>query len=214
MWGRRKEIQTEVGVLPAGEAILPSPITSAPTNIKDEETSQIAETHSSAANASKRHTSDKDETTQQLNPGKMIAATLGSVVNLLMRSPLHKAYTLKDLEWLLLPPLALNQFLVADMQLENGMNAPAGVILWARVSDEIDARLTGDPHYPMRLEPNDWASGGKIWLVDMVGEARALEHLVDTLAKTAFAGKTFKMLVKEDNGRLTSVEISGAPGND
>ena len=111
-----------------------------------------------------------------------------------MRSPAHKHYSLADLEWLLIPALRLNQFLAAEVKLPNGQAVPAALVLWARVSAEVDARLSAGPRYPIRLHPNEWQSGDVIWIVDAVGERKAVQQCIEALTKTAFQGKPVKML--------------------
>jgi hypothetical protein len=44
-----------------------------------------------------------------------------------------------SVKWRLIPPLALNQFMVAEAKLPNGQAVPAALVLWARVSAEIAA---------------------------------------------------------------------------
>ena len=126
--------------------------------------------------------------------GKLAAANLAGAVALFLRSPAHRHYTLADLEWCLLPALALNQFMAAETKLPDGQAVPAALVLWARVSAEVDARLSAAPRYPIRLHPNEWQSGDVIWVVDAVGEPKAVQQCVDALTKTAFQGKQFKML--------------------
>ena len=111
-----------------------------------------------------------------------------------MRSPAHRHYTLADLEWLPLPALARGQFMVAEAKLPDGQAVPAALVLWARVSAEVDARLSAAPRYPIRLHPNEWQSGDVIWIVDAVGEPKAVQQCIEALTKTAFQGKRVKML--------------------
>jgi hemolysin-activating ACP:hemolysin acyltransferase len=139
-----------------------------------------------------------DEKTQQFWRGKLATANFGGAVSLFMRSPAHRHYTLADLEWCLVPALALNQFLVAEAKLPDGKAVPVALVLWARVSPEIDARLSAAPRYPIRLHPNEWRSGDVIWIVDAAGEPKAIQQCFETLAKTVFQGKQFKMLSRQE----------------
>lgn len=108
--------------------------------------------------------------------------------------PAHRPYALADLEWCLIPPLALNQFMAAEAKLPNGQAVPVALVLWARVSAEIDARLSAAPRHPIRLHPNEWQSGDVIWIIDAVGEPKAVQQCVDALAKMAFQGKQVRSL--------------------
>lgn len=126
--------------------------------------------------------------------GKLAAANFAGAVSLFMRSPAHRHYTMADLEWCLLPALRLNQFMAGEARLPDGQAVPAALVLWARVSAEVDARLSATPGYPIRLHPNEWQSGDVFWIVDAMGEPKAIQQCIETLAKTAFQGKPFRML--------------------
>ena len=110
------------------------------------------------------------------------------------RSPAHKHFTLPDLEWHLLPSLALGQFMVGETRLQNGQALPLALVLWARVSAEVDARLSAEARGPVRLQPNEWQSGDVFWIVDAVGELKAVQECVEALTKTRFGTKQFKFL--------------------
>jgi hemolysin-activating ACP:hemolysin acyltransferase len=126
--------------------------------------------------------------------GKLAAANFGGAVSLFMRSPAHRHYTMADLEWCLLPALALNQFMAGEARLPDGQAVPSALVLWARVSEEIDARLSAAPRYPIRLHPNGWHSGDVYWIVDTIGEQKAVQQCVEALTKTVFREQEFRML--------------------
>ncbi len=135
-----------------------------------------------------------DEKAQAFWRGKLATANFGGAVSLFMRSPAHRHYTMADLEWCLLPALKLNQFMAGEAKLPDGRAVPTALVLWARVSAEVDARLSAAPRYPIRLHPNEWQSGDVIWIIDAVGEPKAVQECMEALAKTAFQGKQVKML--------------------
>lgn len=144
-----------------------------------------------------------DEKTQAFWRGKLAAAHFANAVSLFLRSPAHRHYTLADLEWCLIPPLTLNQFSVAEAKLPSGQAVPVALVLWARVSAEIDARLSAAPRYPIRLHPNEWQSGEVFWIVDAVGEPKAVQQCLETLTKTVFLGKQCRVLkVKNASNEL------------
>ncbi len=138
--------------------------------------------------------------------GKLVAASFGNIVNLFLRSPAHRSYTVADFEWALTPPLALNQFIIAESTLENGQTVPAGVIFFASVSKEVDARLSSAPRYPIRLHPNEWNSGDVFWIIDIIGEPDTVEVMLNELDRLVFKGKPFKMLSLGDDGQKTTIE--------
>ena len=61
------------------------------------------------------------------------------------------------------------------IQLGMGQETVAGIALWATVSDAVDARITEQIKagiFPVRLSPEDWASGETVWLLDVVAADR------------------------------------------
>jgi hemolysin-activating ACP:hemolysin acyltransferase len=77
-----------------------------------------------------------------------------------------------------------------------GILVPVAVALWARVSKEIDAALAGNLDQPVRLKPNQWASGDNVWLVAAAGDRRALPKLIDGLAQGELKGQRIRMRVR------------------
>jgi hemolysin-activating ACP:hemolysin acyltransferase len=77
-----------------------------------------------------------------------------------------------------------------------GVLVPVAVALWARVSKEIDAALAGNLDRPVRLKPNQWASGDSVWLVAAAGDRRALPKLIDGLAQGELKGQRIRMRVR------------------
>jgi hemolysin-activating ACP:hemolysin acyltransferase len=69
----------------------------------------------------------------------------------LMRTRQHRHSFLGNLEWLELPAIATNRFMVAEHRdSATGISLPAAVVLWAQVSDEVDARLSRSPEQRIR----------------------------------------------------------------
>ncbi len=213
MWGQRRAARTEVAGASAQSQALASeealgsaaPETAAAPSIGTETAGtdpgprQAATALPMDGLAVPPPASAPDEKTQAFWRSKLHTANFGAAAALFMRSPAHKHYTLADLEWCLLPALARGQFMVAEAKLPDGQAVPAALVLWARVSAEVDARLSAAPRYPIRLHPNEWRSGDVIWIVDAVGEPIAMHQCVDALAKTAFEGREFKMLKPQAN---------------
>ena len=143
------------------------------------------------------------------NSSKMIAAAFGEIVALLMRTPAHKDTKLSDLEWLVAPAVATGQFTIAEAQIKaNGITQPMGVILWARVSADIDKRLHQNIAQPLHLTPQEWASGDIIWLVEVAGEPRVLDAVMKRMRETVWAGKTVRVRGKDKDGKAAVGTLS------
>jgi hemolysin-activating ACP:hemolysin acyltransferase len=125
------------------------------------------------------------------------------IVSVLMRSPHHKHYTLSDLEWLVLPPLLTGQFSVAEANAKKGgPRVPVAVALWASVSAEVDKRLSENLTSPIRLRPDEWRSGGILWLVDAVGDGRVIASILKKLGETVWKGREVKVRRRAQDGKL------------
>jgi cytolysin-activating lysine-acyltransferase len=85
---------------------------------------------------------------------------LGQATWLMSLSSPHKHLFLSDLEWRTRPPLLLRQCRLVQRD-----GRPFAYVTWAYVTDEIIARLRTQPG---RLQPNEWRSGKKVVIVDVV----------------------------------------------
>ncbi|MEQ1673100.1 MAG: toxin-activating lysine-acyltransferase [Hyphomicrobium sp.] len=143
---------------------------------------------------------------------KRLAAAFGDVVSLFMRTPDYRAMPLGDLEWLVVPAIATGQYTMAEAQSNtNGLIQPMGVVLWAHVSAEVDQRLSSNPDQPVRLTPREWTSGDQIWMVEAVGESRAVQALLQRMAGTVWKDKTVKIRTRGKDGKMAIGELSSGP---
>ena len=101
-----------------------------------------------------------DQAEAQANADKTVSAVLGEIVWLMSQSPEFKQYLISDLEWLVMPPILLRQF-----RLFYHEGKPAAVVLYARVSPDVAARLdAGAP----TLRAQDWRSGEVMKVVKVI----------------------------------------------
>lgn len=146
----------------------------------------------------------EEELRKRAAASKLVSASFGEIVSVLMRSEHYKHYTLQDLEWLVVPAVLSNQFLLAEARAKgNGFTAPVGVVLWASVSAEVDRRLTADIAQPLRLKPEDWRSGDILWLVDAVGPAKLIGSMLQQLHGKVFKGRQVKLRAQGQDGKPT-----------
>ena len=94
---------------------------------------------------------------------------LGSIVYLMQNSPLHRQYSIADLEERFIPSLLHNQFRYYEI---NG--APIGFVNWAWLDEETEEKFqTGD--YELALD--EWVGGSSLWFPEFVapfGHARKI----------------------------------------
>jgi cytolysin-activating lysine-acyltransferase len=112
-------------------------------------------------------------------------AVLGQVVWLMLQMPAFRHVFLADLEWMVLPPILLNQFRL----LRDG-NRIVAFAAWASLSEEAEARLQ-QPN--PRLSPAEWKSGDRLWLVHLFAPFGHTKAALEDVRTTALAGKRFSL---------------------
>ena len=115
---------------------------------------------------------------------------LGQIVRLLMMSPQHRHMFVADMEHRIIPPLRLGQCRV--LRMEGGRSTTYAS--WARVSDDVHARLEAGEH---RLRPEDWNSGSHLWLIDVVAPPQAVPRVLAELQQRVFKGERVRTLMKK-----------------
>ena len=128
-----------------------------------------------------------------------LTEVLGEAILVLTNSYAHRlTFFIGDIEWLLLPPLAKEQFrLYRDKD-----NKPVGLILWAYVNDEVEKRLEMGIG---KLGINDWNSGKKLWIIDLIAPTGGGEKMLEELKNTVFQSKTFKYQSVDKDGNRTII---------
>jgi cytolysin-activating lysine-acyltransferase len=130
------------------------------------------------------------------------AAAFGQITLMLMRTPQHRHSFLGDLEWLVIPAIATNQFLIAEHRDQGSdVTYPLATVLWARVNEEVDARLCAHPEQRIRLKPDEWACGEIPWLVEAAGEPRMLGGLLRELIERRFPDRDIKSIGRGPDGK-------------
>ena len=134
---------------------------------------------------------------------KRISAGLGEIASVFMRSKAHAILPIGQLQTLM-PAIARNQFVTAEARSrENGMSSPIAVVIWATVSDEVDKRLSAEPQKPVNLAPAEWSSGPHVWVIEAVGEPRAVSVLIKRLQDSRWKGQTVKLRARGEDGRAS-----------
>ncbi len=134
----------------------------------------------------------KEKGGQKRSPDQLLRAAFaqasqvfGQVVSIMMQSPQHRHLLLSDLEWRAIPAIALQQYRLVQ---RNG--APAGFVSWALVSEEVEQRLQESE---FRLKPQDWKSGERVWIVDVVAPPQQAPVLIEKVKAELFEGREVKV---------------------
>ncbi|MEZ5697135.1 MAG: toxin-activating lysine-acyltransferase [Sphingomonadaceae bacterium] len=122
-----------------------------------------------------------------------VQLSVGQAVLAMMNLPRYKTQSLGDLGHLVIEPLLRDRLAIAAARKKDGPTgdtknhvpadetATAGIAIWASVSDEVDRAIREQITsgvFPTRLAPDDWASGDKIWLLDLIAPNRQLATAV------------------------------------
>lgn len=156
-------------------------------------------------------TSEDEAIRRRAVTSKLVSASFGEIVSVLMRAQPYRQYMLQDLEWLVVPAVTTNQFMLAEARSkESGFISPIGVVLWAHVSPEVDQRLMTSLGEPVRLRPDEWRSGPIAWMVDAVGAPQIVQSLVKRMHDQVFKGAPVKVRVSGPDG-TPQVRVLQAP---
>lgn len=139
---------------------------------------------------------------------------LGEMTWLLTQSPLHRALSIGDLEWLVMPALLHEQF-----YLFRDGDRPVGLALWAKCRPEAVAKLDRGMIEPEnRLSLEEWANGDQIWLVDLIAPFadaanRQREVMIADLITGPLSGKSFSFHQTDPaTGKRTVQQVAADAG--
>lgn len=138
-------------------------------------------------------------------PVPTVSDIFGQVTWLLTQSKGHRNFFVSDLEWMVMPPILQRQFRIFP-----GKDQPLGVALWAKVSDEVAARLGSGQN---RLAPNDWNSGENFWLVELIAPFGHQDRMLADLQQTVFAGKQVNMHMTGQDGKRSVTTLDQVLAN-
>jgi cytolysin-activating lysine-acyltransferase len=131
--------------------------------------------------------------TQSPGSSPTVSHILGEMAWLLTQSPLHRAMQIGDIEWLCMPALLKRQF-----YLFRDGERPVGLALWAKCGPEAEAKLDRGMIEPEnRLTLEEWDSGERVWLVDLIApfasnENRQREIMIADLISGPLKGIEFR----------------------
>ncbi|MHB1098191.1 MAG: toxin-activating lysine-acyltransferase [Burkholderiales bacterium] len=114
---------------------------------------------------------------------------LGPVFWLYARDERRKFTFIADQDWLLMPPVVLDQ---CKLYMKDEM--PWVFVTWALVSDDIDARLRS---MVPKIAPHEWKSGEHVWLIDIVAPFGQSDEMVKELCMTQFPGRKVSALIPD-----------------
>lgn len=114
---------------------------------------------------------------------------LGPALWLYARDANRKFTFLADVDWLLLPPVVLDQ---CRLYTKNGI--PFAFFTWATVNDAIDQRLRSGV---AKIAPHEWKSGPHLWLIDVVAPFGQADDMLAELLTKVLQGQTVRALLPD-----------------
>ena len=118
-----------------------------------------------------------------------------------LSSERHHRMTLAEVYARFLPPLHLNQFVVAEARpAGQDQPAPIGLVLWAELSNEAERRISADPKKATELAASEWKSGPNAWIIDALGPPAVIEAMLKQLVQGPFAGRAVKLRRRNGDG--------------
>lgn len=128
------------------------------------------------------------------------ADALGQAMALMMQSPMHRHMFLADMEWLVLPPIALQQF-----RIFRNKGVPTAYVSWARLTEEAEKRIMQGQ---LRLKPNEWNAGDRIWLVDVVAPYGNADEVFAYLSSKLFKNRNVKTFaMSQSSEKFTEITL-------
>ena len=120
-------------------------------------------------------------------------AVFAQVTMAMMSTPRYRHHTLAELQHLVLEPMIRDRIAVATPPQRDGEPEPlpAGIAIWAKVSDEVDAKIREQIKagaFPVRLKAEEWDSGEIAWLLDVIAP---------TMEQATAVVKNFGQVVKD-----------------
>ena len=140
------------------------------------------------------------------------AAIYGRILALLSVSARHSKLTLRELNALLTPAIALGQFaMISGSADKGGPTALAGVAWWALVSPEVDKRLSESTSEFLHVENSEWKGGDQPWIIEAVGDQRVVGELLKKLSERTFKTKPAKLRAMMPDGRIAVGRLEHKP---
>ncbi|MBK7846565.1 MAG: toxin-activating lysine-acyltransferase [Zoogloea sp.] len=117
---------------------------------------------------------------------------LGPMTWLMLQRGGTRNILLSELEWRVLPALALDQ-----VRLHMREEAPIAFITWAKLSAAAAGRYREPPH---QLSPSDWKSGEDVWIIDVIAPFGGAAEAIQDLKEKVFPGQVLRQLYPSPEG--------------
>mgnify|MGYP003643781380 FL=1 len=119
--------------------------------------------------------------------GLKLTEDLEKILDIFAMSPIHKKYTIEDIQRLIIPPLKLGQY-----RLFQDRATPIGYISWAFLNAETVENYINNKKL---LQADDWNSGKALWLINVIcPKGGAINAMLKVEEKRKLASKGTRYL--------------------
>jgi hemolysin-activating ACP:hemolysin acyltransferase len=127
----------------------------------------------------------------------------GKILSILGRQKPFAEMRLGQIAAMIGPAVDAGLFAIADGQPkdESGPAIPIAFVIWARVSEEIDKKLSESLEGTVALTPQEWTSGNIHWLMLSVGPQHPIDAILKTVSQELPTGQSFKMRFTDKDGQ-------------
>ena len=95
---------------------------------------------------------------------------VGMMTWLMGQSDQHCNWTIEDVHRLIIPPVALQQFRIWQVE-----HQPVGFVTWGLFNEETEAGYLAGSR---KIQPDDWNAGDRLWLVDFIAPFGGVSQMV------------------------------------
>lgn len=149
--------------------------------------------------AAQNNNTEAQQNTSSVNNISRLTA-IGHAIWLMHLSPAHKHLFITDIEWLVTPPISLDQFRLWQKE-----ETPIGFASWAYLSEDVEERIQSKGI--RKLMPTDWKSGDQLWLIDFLAPFGGQEEMLKDLKEKALNGQTIKSFQPGPDGKAKVVDL-------
>lgn len=125
---------------------------------------------------------------------------LGDITYLMMKSPLHLNYQIKDIVKNFLPPIDLDQFRIYKKG-----STPVALLTWAYLDDETQEKYSNlNEQYDLQL--GDWKKGENLWFIDFIATKDVIKEIEYDMKYNLFPNQMGKALRSDETGRIIHIQ--------
>lgn len=132
-------------------------------------------------------------------------SALGAALLLATKATTHKYLFAHDFEWLFIPAIATKQFALY----RNKQGEPIAFVSWAKINEDIENRLLSGV---LRLSPQDWNSGEKFYVIDVVSPFFPVQDILKQLANGQLRNNDANIVRPNSDGVMESVPLQQVIG--